>query len=161
MLIASLVMWAMVLAIYGWIVLRRRDRLPRLFKVFCQQGEVFVGVVPAALIAAGFLTPLVPGALVAQWLGGAAGFRGLVIGMLAGYCIPLPPIIFFSVIAVLVKAGAGLPQMVALIVAWNVFALHRTFPMELPVMGRYFVILRLLSSVSLPLIAGGIATMIV
>jgi hypothetical protein len=161
MLIASAVMWAMVLAVYGWIVLRHRDQLPRLFKVFCQQGEVFIALVPTALIAAGFLTPLVPGTLVAQWLGGAAGFRGLMIGMLAGWWIPLPPIIFFSVIAVLLKSGAGLPQMISLIVAWNVFAFHRTFPLELPVMGSYFVILRLMSSVSLPLIAGGIAMLIV
>ena len=108
MLIASIVMWAMVLVVYGWVILRRRDQLPRLFKVFCRQGEVFVALVPAALIAAGFLTPLVPGELVAQWLGGAAGFRGLVIGMLAGYCIPLPPLIFFSVIAVLVLILAPL-----------------------------------------------------
>lgn len=161
MLIASAVMWALVAVVYGWVLLRRRDQLPRLFKVFCHQGEVFVALVPTALIAAGFLTPLVPGSLVGEWLGGAAGFRGLVIGMVAGYCIPLPPIIFFSVIAVLVKSGAGLPQMVALIVAWNVFALHRTFPFELPVMGSYFVILRLLSSLSLPLIAGAIAMLIV
>jgi hypothetical protein len=160
MLIASLVMWVVVVVVYGWIVLKRRDQLPRLLKVFCHQGEVFVALVPAALIAAGFLTPLVPGELVGQWLGGAAGIRGLLIGMMAGYCIPLPPIIFFSVIAVLVKSGAGLPQMISLIVAWNVFAFHRTFPLELPVMGRYFVTLRLLSSVSLPLIAGGIAMLI-
>ena len=33
--------------------------------------------------------------------------------------------------------------------------------MELQVLGRYFVILRLLSSLSLPLIAGGIAILIV
>lgn len=161
MLIAGAVMWAIVLVVYGWVIMRRRDQLPRLFRVFCRQGEVFVALVPAALLAAGFLTPLVPGALVAQWLGGSAGFRGLLIGMMAGYCIPLPPIIFFSVIAVLLKSGAGLPQMIALIVAWNVFAFHRTFPFELPVMGSYFVILRLLSSLSLPLIAGSIAMLIV
>jgi hypothetical protein len=82
---------------------------------------------------------------------------GIMIAMLAGWCLPAPPVIFFPIIAVLLKAGAGYPQMTALIVAWNVFALHRTLPMELPLMGRYFVSLRLMSSLALPPLAGLLA----
>ncbi len=51
-------------------------------------------------------------------------------------------------------ADAGAPQLTALVAAWNVFAFHRTLAMELPVMGRYFVTLRLASSVLIPPLAG-------
>jgi len=62
---------------------------------------------------------------------------------------------------VLLNAGAGIPQLIALIAAWNIFALHRTLPMELPLMGRYFVVLRLLSSLFIPVTAGFLAIGIV
>ena len=140
---------------------RQPEKIPEIFKRFRSGGRIFVGVVPMALIAAGFLAPLVPSELVGHWIGKEAGVSGIFIGMLAGWCLPIPPVIFYAVIAVLLKAGAGLPQLVALIVAWNVFALHRTLPMELPLMGRYFVSLRLMSSLFLPIIAGFLALGIV
>lgn len=161
MIVVGAIMWAGVIALYAWIWRRHRERLPQLLRVFRQHGAIFVGVVPAALIAAEFLTPLVPQRLVAELIGGAAGFQGLLIATVAGWCIPLPPVIFFPLIAVLLNAGAGIPQLTALVVAWNVFALHRTLPMELPMMGRYFVTLRLLSSAALPPIAGALAYLFV
>ncbi len=133
---------------------RRPETIPEIFSRFRSSGRIFVGIVPMALLAAGFLAPLVPSDLVGRWLGDEAGVTGLFIGMLAGWCLPIPPVIFYPVIAVLLKAGAGLPQLVALIVAWSVFALHRTLPMELPLMGGYFVSLRLMSSIFLPVVAG-------
>ena len=116
--------------------------------------RIFVAVVPVALIAAGFLAPLIPAELVGRWLGESAGFGGILIATLAGWCIPVPPVIFFPIVAVLLKSGAGVAQMTALVAAWNVFAFHRTLPMELPVMGGYFVSLRLMSSLFIPPVAG-------
>ncbi len=84
----------------------------------------------------------------------AAGIEGILIATLAGWCLPVPPVIFFPIVAVLLKAGAGGAQLTALVAAWNVFAFHRTLAMELPVMGRYFVTLRLASSVLIPPLAG-------
>jgi uncharacterized membrane protein YraQ (UPF0718 family) len=150
-------LWCVVIAVLLWAWRWRPEKVIEVFRQFLRNGRVFVGVVPMALLAAGFLSPLVPGDLVARWLGDSAGMTGIMIAMLAGWCLPVPPVIFFPIIAVLLKAGAGLPQMTALIAAWNVFALHRTLPMELPLMGRYFVTLRLLSSLALPPLAGLIA----
>jgi uncharacterized membrane protein YraQ (UPF0718 family) len=149
--------WCGVAAVLLWAWRKRPEKLREVRRQFLRNGRVFVGVVPMALLAAGFLSPLVPGELVARWLGESAGVTGIMVAMLAGWCLPVPPVIFFPIIAVLLKAGAGLPQMTALIVAWNVFALHRTLPMELPLMGRYFVTLRLASSLALPLLAGLLA----
>jgi hypothetical protein len=149
---------ASIWVVVGLILLRTWQRQPEkiseIFKRFRSGGRIFVGVVPMALLAAGFLAPMVPSELVGRWLGEGAGSTGIFIGMLAGWCLPIPPVIFYPVIAVLLKAGAGLPQLVALIVAWSVFALHRTLPMELPLMGGYFVSLRLMSSIFLPIVAG-------
>ncbi len=157
MIAAAITVWVIVIALVVHFGRTRPDRLREVLRRFLRNGRIFVGVVPLALIAAGFLAPLVPTELVGRWLGDEAGATGIFIAMLAGWCLPVPPVVFFPIIAVLLKAGAGIPQLTALITAWNVFALHRTLPMELPLMGRYFVTLRLLSSMFIPLIAGFLA----
>jgi uncharacterized membrane protein YqaE (UPF0057 family) len=74
--------------------------------------------------------------------------------------LPVPPIIFYPIVAVLLKTGAGMPALTALICAWSVFGIHRTMLMELPLMGRYFVTLRVMCSIAFPPIAGLIAILI-
>ena len=149
--------WIVVIGLLVWSGRRRPEKVREVFVHFLKNGKIFVGIVPMALIAAGFLTPLVPGDLVARWLGGASGMSGILIGTLAGWCLPLPPVIFYPIIAVLLKTGAGMPQLTALVAAWCVFGIHRTLPMELPLMGRYFVSLRLMSSMAFPPFAGILA----
>lgn len=139
---------------------RRPEKVRDVFRHFVKNGRIFVGIVPMALLSAGFLTPLVPGEFVARWLGDSAGMTGIMIATLAGWCLPVPPIIFYPIIAVLLKTGAGMPQLTALICAWSVFGIHRTVLMELPLMGRYFVSLRLMSSLAFPPFAGLIAILV-
>jgi hypothetical protein len=55
---------------------------------------------------------------------------------------------------VILQGGAGLPQIVALITGWSVFALNRVLAYEAPIMGWRFVALRLTASLALPLAAG-------
>lgn len=157
MIVVGTLVWLAVLALALHTARTRPDRLREVLRRFVRNGRLFVGVVPLALLAAGFLAPLVPTEPVGRWLGAGAGASGILVAMLAGWCLPVPPVVFFPIVAVLLKAGAGIPQMTALIAAWNVFALHRTLPMELPLMGRYFVTLRLLSSLFIPVLAGFIA----
>lgn len=161
MLVLAGVMWAMVIGLFAWVRRYHPDRLGEVFRTAGRNSRVFIGIVPLALLAAGFLTPLVPSELVAQWLGDASGVRGMAVAILVGWCLPVPPPVFFPIVAVLMKSGAAMPQLVALVVAWNVFALYRTLVIELPMMGRYFVTLRLLASIALPPVAGLIAALIV
>ena len=137
--------------------MQRPEKVREIFRHFVKDSRIFVGIVPMALLAAGFLTPLVPGDFVARWLGESAGMTAIMIGTLAGWCLPVPPIIFYPIVAVLLKTGAGMPALTALICAWSVFGIHRTVLMELPLMGRYFVTLRLLCSMAFPPLAGLIA----
>ena len=149
--------WAGVIGYLVMIWLKRPEKVREIFRHFIKSGRIFVGIVPMALLAAGFLTPLVPGEFVARWLGDSAGMPAIMIGTLAGWCLPVPPIIFYPIVAVLLKTGAGLPALTALICAWSVFGIHRTVLMELPLMGRYFVSLRLMCSMAFPPLAGFIA----
>jgi hypothetical protein len=49
---------------------------------------------------------------------------------------------------------SGLPQLVAFLTAWSVFAFHRVLIYEATLMGWRFVALRLTASLVLPLLAG-------
>jgi uncharacterized membrane protein YraQ (UPF0718 family) len=152
--------WVGVIAYLLVTWLKRPEKVREIFRHFLKSGKIFVGIVPMALLAAGFLTPLVPGEFVARWLGDSAGMTAIIVGTLAGWCLPVPPIIFYPIVAVLLKTGAGMPALTALICAWSVFGIHRTMLMELPLMGRYFVTLRVMCSIAFPPIAGLIAILI-
>jgi uncharacterized membrane protein YraQ (UPF0718 family) len=152
--------WVGVIAYLLVTWLKRPEKVREIFRHFLKSGKIFVGIVPMALLAAGFLTPLVPGEFVARWLGDSAGVTAIMVGTLAGWCLPVPPIIFYPIVAVLLKTGAGMPALTALICAWSVFGIHRTMLMELPLMGRYFVTLRVMCSIAFPPIAGLIAILI-
>lgn len=143
------------LAFHTWRA--RPDDFRKALRSAAKTARLFLGVVPLALIAAGFLSPLVPGELVGRLLGESAGFTGIMIAILIGFCLPVQPPVFFPLIAILLGAGAGYPQLTALIASWNVFAAHRTLGIELPLMGRYFVIIRVLASLAILPISGLIA----
>ncbi len=69
--------------------MQRPEKVPEIFRHFVKNSRIFVGIVPMALLAAGFLTPLVPGDFVARWLGESAGMTAIMIGTLAGWCLPV------------------------------------------------------------------------
>jgi uncharacterized membrane protein YraQ (UPF0718 family) len=154
-------LWGALIFILGRAWLRGDPRLGNVFRSAAKGARIFYGIVPMALIAAGFIGPMIPSELVARWLGDAAGANGILIAMVAGWCLPVPPVIFFPLVGVLLKSGAGIPAMVSLVAAWNVFAVHRTLAMELPIMGRYFVSLRLVSSLVIPPVAGALSVFVV
>lgn len=109
-----------------------------------------------ALVAAGFIAILIPTELIGRFLGEAAGFKAIVIGSLTGMIVPAGPAISFSIAAVLATEGASTPALVSFITSWSVFALHRVFIFEIPLLGFSFTRLRMLSGLILPLIAGGL-----
>lgn len=122
--------------------------------------ERFLEVLPRvglALLAAGFLSHLVPSGPIAHVIGPESGFSGMVIAALVGGFIPSGPIVSFPVVVVLTQAGAGFPQVVAFVTAWSVLAFHRVLIYEITLMGWRFSAVRLASSVLMPLVAGLLA----
>ena len=116
-------------------------------------GVRFVEMMPRmilAIVAAGFAGKLVPTEVVAAQIGHDSGFYGIVIATLVGGFTPAGPIVAFPIVVVLMKAGAGFPQVVAFLTAWSVYAFHRMLVFEIPLVGWHFSVMRLVSSLLLP-----------
>jgi len=124
----------------------------------------FIRILPRlvlAMVVAGFLGTLVPSELIGSLIGPESGAKGILIASLAGGFTPGGPIISFPIVVVLREAGAGLPQLIAFLTAWSVFAIHRVLIYELTLMGWRFSGTRLIASLALPPIAGFSAEAIV
>lgn len=122
-----------------------------------EQGAHLVPRMICALIAAGFIGKLMPSELIAQYLGKEAGVLAIVIGAAAGLILPAGPVIAFSIAAVFARAGASVPALVAFITSWSLFAAHRIFMYEIPLLGFSFLRLRVASVAAVPILAGLIA----
>jgi hypothetical protein len=113
------------------------------------------------IAVAGFFFRLLPDGLVAQMLGPDTGIFGVLFAMLVGGLIPGGGSITFTVIVMLAESGAGIVQLMTLVTAWSVFALHRVVIYEVPLMGARFTIMRVIASLPLPLVAAGISALVV
>lgn len=109
---------------------------------------------PCALLAAAFLVQIVPENVVSNVIGRDSGLWGIVIATVMGGLLPGGPMVTFPITAVLQQAGAGFPQLLALITGWSLFAISRLLTYEAPIMGWRFAILRNLSCLALPVLAG-------
>ena len=154
---SQLVLAALALLCFGLALARG---LPTGRRALQETRDSLLRVLPvmaAAMPMAAFLAELVPAGIAVDWLGPESGVAGLVIAGLAGGLIPGGPFVSFPLVLTFLKAGAGPAQMVALITGWAILAFHRMIAWELPVLGARFAIIRLLSSILLPLLAGLLA----
>ena len=109
-----------------------------------------------AFVIAGLIQVLLPQQLVARWVGAESGFRGILIGTIAGGISPGGPYVSLPIAVGLLRAGAGVGTMVAYLTAWSLWAIAR-LPMELGIMGWRFTLIRLVCTFFFPPIAGLIA----
>ena len=109
-----------------------------------------------AFIVAGMIKVLLPQELMSRWVGEESGFRGILIGTVAGGIMPGGPYVSLPLAAGLLRAGAGLGTMVAFLTAWSLWAVAR-MPMELGIMGWRFTLVRLACTFFFPPIAGFLA----
>lgn len=119
----------------------------------------FLAMIPRLMvgfIGAGYMAEALPQDLIAAWLGPDSSLTGLVIAAVAGMITPGGPVIGFAVAAVAMKAGAGMPQLVAYATAWALLAMHRVLLWETPVMPKKLVLMRVGLSLPLPFIAAAI-----
>jgi uncharacterized membrane protein YraQ (UPF0718 family) len=120
-------------------------------------GGYLVMMVPRivlALFLAGFVAVLLPGEVISAWLGSESGFRGIMIASVAGIAVPAGGVVAFPLALAMLKIGVGVPQLVAFLTAWEIFAIHRVIAFEIPFIGGRFVALRVSSSFMLPPVAG-------
>ncbi|MBB44295.1 MAG: hypothetical protein CMM44_11115 [Rhodospirillaceae bacterium] len=114
-----------------------------------------------ALTIAVFAAELLPGETISKWLGSESGFQGIIIASFAGLLIPAGGVIAFPMALAMYKIGVGIPQLVAFLTTWEIFAIHRILAWEIPFLGYRFVTLRIASSFFLPPLAGVFAALIV
>ena len=157
----TLTLWglALTLGILVWAKRGRNTAQAALIKAGRRALRVMPRIV-VAVLTAGFAGQLMPGGVVAAYIGPDSGFGGVLIAMLIGGFIPGGPIISFPLVVVLSEAGAGLVQLITLLTAWSVFAMHRVVIYEIPMMGWRFSMIRLVSSLPLPLIAAGLTKLL-
>lgn len=154
-------MSAGILILYGMagvlIVLaisRRDDTFRKGVRRAVEQLLILAPRMFCALIAAGFIAKLIPSEFIARYLGSEAGMTAVLIASVTGIAVPAGPAIAFSIGAVFAHAGASIPALIAFITSWSIFAAHRIFIYEIPLLGLSFLRMRLVSVGATPLMAG-------
>ncbi|HID26540.1 MAG TPA: permease [Methanosarcinales archaeon] len=121
--------------------------------------STFISVLPliiAAMIIAGLIEVLIPKEMIANILGSEAGIKGILIGGFAGAVMPGPPYVSFPIAASLFHSGAGIGAVVAFITAWALWQITR-IPLEIAFISSKFVLIRILSTLIFPILAGILA----
>ena len=109
-----------------------------------------------AFIVAGMVQTLLPKELLSRWIGEESGWRGILIGTVAGGLTPGGPYVSLPLVAGFLRTGASVGTMVAYLTGWSLWAVSR-MPMEIGILGWRFVLARLAATFFFPPIAGLIA----
>lgn len=155
------IMWGLA-AVLGGLVCIKRGRVETMVALRKATDRAFrvLPRIAVAVLTAGFVARLIPSGIVVEHIGPDSGLSGTLIAMLVGGFIPSGPIISFPLVVALSQAGAGTVQLITLLTAWSVFAIHRVIIYEVPMMGARFSMIRLACSLPLPLIAAGLTSLI-
>jgi uncharacterized membrane protein YraQ (UPF0718 family) len=115
-----------------------------------------VPLLAVVFLLAGFAEVLLPRATVAAWLSDAAGPRGLLVAWVLGALTPGGGPVGLPLAAALMRAGAGAGVLVTYVTSMSLLSFVRV-PLELGIYGTRLTVLRVTSSLVLPLIAGATA----
>ncbi len=124
-------------------------------------GNLLLQITPLlifAFIIAGMVQHLVPTEIMSRWVGTESGFRGILIGTVMGGFMPGGPYVSLPIAVGLLRVGAGVGTMVALLTSWSLWAFAR-LPLEVGIMGSKFTLIRLACTFFFPPIAGLIANL--
>jgi uncharacterized membrane protein YraQ (UPF0718 family) len=119
----------------------------------------YIPLLILAFIAAGLVQVVIPAHVVNTWLGPEAGWRGILIGTVAGGLIPGGPYVSFPLIASVYRSGAGLGTVVALVTSWALLNPSK-LPFELALLGPRFTLARISLVVFLPPLSGFLAQLL-
>jgi uncharacterized membrane protein YraQ (UPF0718 family) len=122
-------------------------------------GKMFLSIFPLlifAIIIAGMIQVLIPREFIIRYLGAESGFKGIMIGCVAGALTPGGPFVSFPIVASIWKSGAGIGTVVAFVTAWSLWAVGR-LPYEISLISPKFALIRFASTLIFPPLAGIIA----
>ena len=112
-----------------------------------------------AFILAGMIQVLIPPELISKWIGQQSGFKGIIIGSIAGGLLPGGPYVTLPIVVGLAKVGASIPVLVAMITGWSLIAVGR-LPMEIGILGPKLTFIRLASVIIFAPLSGLMAKLI-
>ena len=154
MTVSFIIVWSLVAILTVMAARHGGDSVRRAFRLGVNQGRMLVLRMPLAIILGGFLVEIIPPETLQQALGPETGFTGILIASVSGALLPGGPFISFPIAIAFAKAGAGAPQLMALLTGWTIWAFHRTLNFEWPMMGPRFMAVRLLSCCMFPPLSG-------
>ncbi len=150
MTVATMIVWALAMLFLAVACIRRRGAHRAVLAFAWRQALPIVGLLVAALAAAGFLSALLPDRLIAAIIGPESGLTGILVATLTGYLISAGSVMTFPILAALLHAGAGQPQLVAMITSWLIFSVYRVYVWEVPMLGHQFAWRRVTVSLAFP-----------
>ena len=159
MLVPTIIMGIIALVLYIIAYTRGGDLHTSGMKIAFKTTVEILPLIFFAFIVAGLVQTLLPHDLLSRWVGVESGFRGILIGTVAGGITPGGPYVSLPVVASLIKAGAGNGTMVAFLTSWSLWAVAR-LPMEVGILGWKFTAIRLASTFFFPPVAGLVANML-
>ncbi|NMA55695.1 MAG: hypothetical protein GX952_07200 [Firmicutes bacterium] len=112
-----------------------------------------------SMLIAALLPALIPQKLIVYYLGGASGWRGIMIATLIGGLTPGAPYAVVPLIAGLMRQGMAYAPAVAMVSAWGLWSVGR-LPFQAALLGSRFTLLQVLASFPLPLIAGALTELL-
>ena len=111
-----------------------------------------------AFIVVGLIPAVIPREAISKWIGEGTGWRGIMIGSVAGGLIPGPPYAVFPFVAGIYKQGAGIGAMAALLTSWATWQLTR-IPLAVALLGPKLTIIWIASIIIFIPIVGFIASL--
>lgn len=150
----TILLWA-AMAVFGVLAWRRRDGTFRAGLLdSLREFRFIIPRLAVGILGAGFVAAVLPRGFVEAALGPASGLVGIAIAVVCGCAVPGGPVIAYAIAASAMLAGAGTPQIVAFLSAWLLYSANRTIVWELPIMGRRFVVARVLMALPVPFAVG-------
>ncbi|MEQ1612367.1 MAG: permease [Hyphomicrobiaceae bacterium] len=152
-----------VLALVSMVLVYLLKGGPALTAALGHAWWLMVGVVPLialGMMLGGFARELADPKKIAPILGAQSGWLGLILATTLGAVTPGGPFAAFPIVYALFLAGADVGAVIAFLTAWSVIGVHRIVVWELPLLGPEFVIVRVLTSLPLPVLAGAAARLL-
>ncbi|MDX1614587.1 MAG: permease [Candidatus Promineifilaceae bacterium] len=150
---STIVIWALALALVAIASFQGKETLTLGLRGSWDALLRFLPLLLGIFIIIGFSDILLPKELIAQWLGGESGLKGIFIASGLGAITPGGPFVSYPLVATVYEAGAGIGPVVAFVTAWSLWAVSR-LPLELAIVGPRVTAIRLASTLLFPPLAG-------
>lgn len=120
------------------------------------ESLVFIPLLFIIFFIAKIVPELISKEVIGKFIGPDCGYKGIIIGSVAGMLTPGGPMVAFPLGAAFLSAGAAIPVLVSYIAGWGLLSVAR-IPFEYGFLGLKFTVIRIAATFILPVLAGILA----